>query len=294
MICKYRFLSYKINSPGLILPLLITLHFICSPIFAQDNADSTGIRKDRILIIGGVSAAALAVSYGLQDNIWWKGEKSSFHFNWNQDWKASLGSDKFGHLYFAYLTANIYSQAFGWAGLNERDRRFYGGLSAMVHQTFTEVRDGFSRQYGFSFGDYAFNLLGAAMPLLQHEIPMLSALRFKISYYPSERFRNGSNNSIIDDYESTYDWISVDINSLLPDKIAECFPDLIDLTVGHSVKNLDINPKHELYIGLDWDLEALPGSSPLLKFLKRNLNLYHFPSPVIKVYPNVVWYGLKF
>ncbi len=261
---------------------------------AQNIVDSTKVNTDRLLIIGAVSVTALAVSYGLQDNIWWKGDKSSFHFNWNQDWKASLGSDKFGHFYFAYLAANIYSQTFGWAGLNEKDKRLYGGLSAMVHQTFTEVRDGFSKQYGFSFGDYAFNMLGAAMPLLQYEIPSLNALRFKISYYPSRRFRNGSNSSIIDDYESTYDWISIDINKLLPDKPAEYFPDFIDFTVGHSVKNLDTDPKHEFFIGLDWDIEALPGSCPLLKFLKRNLNLYHFPSPVVKVYPNIVWYGLKF
>lgn len=261
---------------------------------AQPCSDSIKVNTDRLLVIGAGTIGLMAASYGLQDNIWWKGEKSSFHFNWTQDWKANLGADKFGHMYFSYLASNLYIEAYNWAGLNRYEQRLYGGISAMVHQTFTEIRDGFSKEYGFSFGDYAFNLVGAFYPLLQYEYPLLESFRFKISYYPSDRFKAGSNNYIIDDYESTYNWLSIDINNLLTGEAGKYFPDFVDLTIGHSVKNLGINAKHEFYIGLDWDFEALPGNNAILKFLKKSLNFYHFPSPVVKIYPNVVWYGLKF
>lgn len=289
----------NLNNNNLLLPKLswtvFIFYFVLIPhTFAQSDLDSSNISQDRLWIIGGTTVGLMAASYGFQDNVWWKGEKGKFHFNWSQDWNANLGADKFGHFYFSYLASNIYIQAYEWAGITDYKSRIYGGLTAMLHQTFTEVRDGFSKQYGFSFGDYAFNLLGAFYPLLQYEFPLLNSVKFKISYYSSSRFKMGSNDYIIDDYESTYNWMSIDINDLLPVNLDNYFPDLVDFTIGYSVKGLDNNPYHEIFIGLDWDLEALPGNSGLLKFLKKNLNYYHLPSPVIKIYPNVVWYGLKF
>jgi hypothetical protein len=124
----------------------------------------------------------------------------------------------------------------------------------------------------------------------------LNNFNLKISFEASERFKEGSNDYILDDYESTYHWLSVDINYFLPKRAAEFFPDIINLGIGHSVKNLNnlSSAQHEIFIGLDIDVKALPGDSDLLKFLKDTLNLYHLPSPAVKIYPNVVWYGLKF
>jgi hypothetical protein len=262
--------------------------------YAQSSSDSAKVNTERLILVGGIYTAALSVSYALQDNIWWKGERSGFHFNWKEDWNTNLGADKLGHFYFSYLTANILAQAFEYSGLDAKYSKIYGGIGAMVHQTFTEIRDGFSTNYGFSAADYSFNLLGAFFPLLQNEYKYLNAVSFKISYYPSDRFTKGSNNYLIDDYESTYNWLSIDVNKLLPKQMDDYFPDFINLAIGHSVKQLDYRGVHEFYIGIDWDLEALPGESDFLKFLKKNLNFYHFPSPVVKIYPNVIWYGLKF
>ena len=101
---------------------------------------------------------------------------------------------------------------------------------------------------------------------------------------------------LIDDYESTYHWLSIDVNGLLSSSAKEVFPDFINIAIGHSVKNLDGfgGGNHELYISLDWDFEALPGESSFWRTIKRWLNFYHFPAPAVKIYPDVVWYGLKF
>ncbi len=270
--------------------ILITVCLFVNTLSAKD---STSVNYGRLYLIGGLSAAGFALSYGLQNNVWWKGKRSKFHFNWEQDWKADLGSDKFGHLYFSNLVANIYSQAFDWAGMKTKQSRFYGGAVALLHQTFTEVRDGFSEDFGFSWGDYAFNIIGAAYPYLQSQFTILKRFNFKISYEASGRFKDGSHSSIIDDYESTYNWLSIDINKFLPNKIDRLVPDFVNLAIGHSVTNLDFNPQHQFYIGLDWNLEGLPGDGWLWKLLKKNLNFYHLPAPAIKIYPNVVWYGLK-
>ncbi|MBU0476229.1 MAG: YfiM family protein [Bacteroidetes bacterium] len=282
--------------------LLSLILFFLSPqerCFAQNTiitSDTSKISTTKLAIIGGTTAAFFTYGYIIQNNIWWKGEKSSFHFNNSQDYKYSLNADKFGHFYFAQLATNIYSDLFQWSGIKKHNSLLYGGLVAFTFHTFTEVRDGFSSGYGFSWGDLTANLLGAAYPSMQNYYPNLKSFNFKISFYPSEKYKNGTHSHIPDDYESTYHWLAIDINKLLPKAAKEIFPDFIDIAIGHSVNNLDGfgGGNHELYLSLDWDFESLPGEGIFWKSIKRILNYYHFPAPAIKVYPNVVWYGIKF
>lgn len=266
--------------------------------FAQqsDSLRSSSINYYRLGLVGGITAAGFVYGHILQQDLWWKGEKSDFHFEWNNDWKYALGADKFGHFFFPYLVSNIYADAFEWTGINRRNSLLYASTLAILYQTYVEVRDGFSKQWGFSWGDFTANTLGAAYPLLQNEIPALKNINFKISYYPSERFRNNSHKSLIDDYESTYSWVSFNVYNFLPQSIKEYYPSFVNIAVGHSVKKLDLTGSayHEIYLGLDWNLEALPGDSSFLKKIKKYLNFYHFPAPAIRIAPGIVWYGLKF
>lgn len=260
------------------------------------NLDTSKVNKTKLTILTGVSAGAFIYAYGIQNNMWWKGEQSSFHFNWKQDWNASLGADKIGHFYFGSLVSKLYKHGFLWVGLSEKRSILYAGLFTFTYQTFLEIRDGFSKSYGFSLGDFGANLFGSMYQYFQYSYPALKNYNLKISYKPSKRFKNNSHYYIIDDYESTYHWLSIDINNLLPAAAAKVFPDIINLSIGHGVKGLGPNrsSEHEIFISLDWDLMALPGNSSLLKFLKETLNLYRLPAPAIKIYPNVVWYGIRF
>ena len=280
---------------GLLIVFLLAISFNLL-LGNNKSEDSSSVNTTKLAIIGGTTVAFFTYGYVIQNDIWWKGEQSDFHFNNSQDYKYALNADKLGHFYFAYLTTNIYSDLFQWTGIKKRKALLYGGLVAFTFQTFTEIRDGFSKGYGFSWGDFTANFLGAAYPSLQEYYPALKPFNFKISFYPSEKFKNGEHSSILDDYESTYHWLSIDVNELLPKSAKEVFPDFINIAIGHSVNSLDGfgGGNHELYIGLDWDFEALPGDAPFWKTLKRWLNFYRFPAPAVKVYPNVVWYGLKF
>jgi hypothetical protein len=282
---------------------IITLIFLflisCNGAFSQslnDTVSKKEINCPKLSLIGGITAVAFIYGYAVQNNLWWKGDKSEFHFVWKQDWVYALGEDKYGHFFFPYLVSNIYSQALEWAGFDEEKSLWYSSSFALAYETFVEVRDGFSKQWGFSWGDFSADALGSAYPILQHKIPFLKNFNFKISFNPSDRFKHGSNRVIFDDYESTYDWLSINVHNLLPKNIRRFYPAFINLTVGHSVEKLDNlgGGNHRFYIGLDWNLEALPGSGWFWKLLKRNLNYYHFPSPVIQIFPHVIWFGLKF
>jgi hypothetical protein len=260
------------------------------------NYNENQINTSRLAILGGLSAGAFIYAYGIQNDMWWKDERSGFHTNWTGDWNESLGADKIGHFFFGQSVATFYYHGLKWSGFSENKSKLYSGSFTFLYQTFLEIRDGFSKDYGFSWGDFGANLTGSMYPFLQYNYPVLNNFNLKISFQASDRFKKGSNNYILDDYESTYHWLSIDINYFLPEQVAEVFPDIINLGIGHSVKNLNNlnSAQHEIFIGLDIDIKAMPGDSDLLKFFKDALNHYHLPSPAVKIYPNIVWYGLKF
>ncbi len=262
----------------------------------KDTSSGSKINYLRLSLIGGITTGAFIYGYAVQNNLWWKGDKSKFHFEWKHDWTYALGEDKFGHFFFPYLVSNIYSDAFEWAGISKSNSILYASSFALLYETFVEVRDGFSKQWGFSWGDFTADALGASYPLLQHHFPVLKNFNFKISFFPSDRFKRGSNRVIFDDYESTYDWLTINVHNLLPDEIKKYYPSFINLSIGHSVEKLDNmgGGNHRFYIGLDWNLNALPGTGWFLKLLKKYLNFYHLPAPAVQIYPHVIWYGLKF
>ena len=275
--------------------LLIAITILLSSSSFSQVEKKDSLNYTNLYILSGTTAAAFTYTYGIQNNMWWKGRKSDFHFNWKEDWNASLGADKVGHLFFGYTVANIYDHAFQTVGYSKNKSVLYSGILAFTYQTFLEIRDGFSSEYGFSWGDFSANLIGSTFPILQQEYPTLQNFNFKISYRASSRFKNNSHIYIMDDYESTFHWLSIDFDKLLPSSVDNIIPDFINVAIGHSVGGLSTNKEHhKFYIGLDWDLEALPGDSPILKFIKNTLNLYHLPAPTIQIHPNVVWYGLKF
>jgi len=250
----------------------------------------------RFSIVAVPTLGGFVVGHVLLNNIWWKGTRVPFHFNFQEDWKYALGADKFGHFYFPYLVTDVYRRAFMWSGIDSMSSLYYAAGLGLLYQTYIEVRDGFSQQYGFSFGDFTADVLGAAYPIAQDHWPVLRNFNWQISFHPSSLYRSGYYSAIIDDYESTFHWLTINVHDLLPEDLRAGYPRLINIAIGHGVRNLVPDPsmgKHELYLSLDWNLEALPGEAEWLKTVKHFLNYYHFPAPAVRLYPNVAWFGLK-
>jgi len=249
----------------------------------------------RIALVSGTIAAGFVYGHLLSTNLWWKGEPSPFHVDWEHDWRYALGADKLGHAFFPYAASRLLAQSFEWCGYSRATSQWIGSGVALTYQTYTEIRDGFSAAWGFSWGDVGANLVGAAIPILQEGIPSLRLYQFKTSYHPSARFRAGSHAAIIDDYESTYHWLSFDVGGLLPDTWDVAWPRWLNLAVGHSVKDLDDfgGGRHEIFLALDWNLEGLPGDGPFWNALKRTLNVYHFPSPALRIVGGVAAFVIR-
>lgn len=249
----------------------------------------------RTLIVSGALAGGFIYGHALSTDLWWKGERSDFHFDWEHDWTYSLGADKLGHAYFPYAASRILAQGFEWCGYAPSTSQWMGSGVALTYQIYTEIRDGFSAEWGFSWGDMGANVIGAGLPILQREIPHLRNYTYKISYHPSARFRAGSNKAIIDDYESSYHWVSFDVAGLMPEQWNISWPRWLNIAVGHSVKDLDDRGagRHELWLSIDWNLEGLPGDGWLWRMMKRTLNVYHFPAPAVRIVGGAAFFVIR-
>lgn len=277
----------------IILNLIFTVE-----LYAKTSSDTNSVSYTKLGIISGISVGGIIIGELNQKQTYWN-ERTSFHvMDFKTEYNDALLADKYGHLFFAYAVSRTYSTAFEWSGFNRKNATLLGGAVAFLYQTYIEIQDGFSTgapYLGFSVGDMLANTTGAIFPYLQLQAPVLQNFNFKISFQKSANYEKIGYNSITEDYESTFHWLSINVNGLLSENAKKWYPAFINFAIGHSVKNIDRYGagNHELYLAFDWNLEALPGDSFILKLLKQTFNLYKLPAPAVKIYPNVVWYGLK-
>ncbi len=282
---------------------LFLLVLVCSLNAQQDTSSPRPDSNTTILeklspwrfgLVCGVSAGIITVAHLQNYNSWWKGERTSFHLD--HDENANLYADKFGHFYFSYLASDIMFRSFRWSGMNEHDAALLGGGLALAFQLYVEVEDAFHPNLGFSLGDGVADIAGAAIPFFRVQYPSLQSVTFKWSVIPSPRFRNGEFRSLIDDYESQYHWISVNIKDVLGESTPNFIPLFLNIALGYGVSNLssEETKQSELYLSLDIDFTKLPGEGAVLQSIKHLLNYFHAPMPAIRFTPSIVGYGLKF
>lgn len=260
----------------------------------SSHIHSGGVKPERAILVLGAYSALVTGAHLQNYNSWWKGERGAFHFG--EDGVYALGADKLGHFYFTMVGSDVVGHSLVWAGVESATAFFYGGAASLAFQMYVEIEDGFTKALGFSVGDAITDIFGAAYPLLQHQNPVLQNLKFKWNYIRSEEFKRGSFNTVIDDYESQYFWLSANIKELFPGFVPSFFPSFLCVAVGYSVKNLrgSGGGEREFYLALDYDFSKFPGEGAFLSAIKHVLNYFHFPAPTIRFTPSVITYGLRF
>lgn len=247
-------------------------------------------------VLGGIAALSLGAGYLIhkyQLNAWWKDNRQDFHFV--NDWEYAMWQDKIGHFYATYLLAHGFSAGLEAANMDLERSAVYGGLAALAFELYIEYEDGFGPNWGFSPGDAAFDVLGAGYSVAQYYIPFLKNFQVKISYYPSQEYRDGTHEgNVSDDYEGQKYWLSLRMKQLLPESVAEFWPAFLNLAIGRQVKNLNGSGggDESIYIALDLDAEEIPLYGKGWQFVKNTLNYLHLPMPGIRISPNTVFFGL--
>jgi hypothetical protein len=286
------------------LKVFITVSLISITSFSQSTfesilepSDTLNIKRRNTIIISEVGAASLTL-IGL-NQLWYKDyPQSKFHtLNDNNEW---LQMDKFGHAFTAYQMGNIGANLLEWSGVSKKNQLIYGATLGFTFLTAVEVFDGFSEEWGFSWGDMIANASGTGLyigqELLWQEQRLLLKYSFHQTKYAAQRpniLGNGFLEESLKDYNGQTYWLSANLHSFFKESK---IPKWLNLAIGYgvdglltgdneSVDNLFINQnrKRQLYLSFDVDLSRINTNSRFLRVLFDVFNLVKVPFPTLEL-----------
>ncbi|HTB30660.1 MAG TPA: DUF2279 domain-containing protein [Bacteroidia bacterium] len=237
------------------------------------------------------------------DVLWYKNyPQSSFHFfDDNKEWKQM---DKFGHCLTAYTISRLAAALYQWSGVKQLPASVYGTTLGMAFQTNIEVFDGFSSEWGFSYGDMIANTTGASIFLSQETGWGDQRIGLKISFHPTEysqyhRAELGDNflEQTIKDYNGQTYWVSIAIASFLPK--GNKIPGWACLDFGYGAEGmvsavtnppvyntngdeLSFDRYRKYFVSLDINLTKIPTRSAPLRAAFGAVSFIKIPFPALE------------
>ena len=267
---------------------------------AQNNNDSINNKRLKTVVYtsAGLYAGTLTVLY-----FGWYKDTPLTNFHFINDNENNLQIDKVGHATTAYTFSNYAYNWLRWAGVNNKKSAIYGSLMGFGSMTVIEILDGFSAEYGASWGDLLANGAGSAMFLSQQLLWKEQRLRLKFSYHPTKYADYNPNllgknemQRILKDYNGHTYWLSANISSFL--KKESRFPKWINVAVGYGGKGMigvksnpdEINgvpiPPYQrtrqYYLSLDIDWTRIKTNSGFLKFMFKTFSFVKLPFPTLE------------
>ena len=274
----------------------------------SDSIITEAQRKKRIKLV----TAANVIGYGGAMvglySAWYKDyPQGKFRFfNDNREW---LQVDKIGHIYSAYIESKASMEVWRWAGLPRKQRIWIGGLSGAAYQTVIEVLDGFSTDWGWSWGDFTANMLGSGLLVSQELLWDEQRIDLKFSFHKQNYAESMLNtradsvfgksvlNRMLKDYNGQTYWLSANLKSFFP---KSKLPAWLNIAVGYGAEGMygaeqnrwkdaqgnqinrtDIPRYRQWYIAPDINLSKIKTKSKLLKIAFFFFNSFKFPLPSI-------------
>lgn len=120
----------------------------------------------------------------------WDWGSSPFHFH-DEGWfgkdTKSLGMDKLGHGWSAFVLTEFFTDGIDRSAANRRHASYTAGLLSLGLMTYIEVFDGFSKDHGFSPQDLTADAAGIAFSIVRRAVPGLrDTLDFRLLYTPDQ------------------------------------------------------------------------------------------------------------
>lgn len=151
------------------------------PLLSLTPADS--LHKGRVWLMGTTAAAGYSATMVGLYHAWYADFPiTKFHtINDNREWNQM---DKMGHWLMSYQEARWTYGASRWMGFKPTASAWMGFAAGELIQTSFEVFDGFSAQWGWSWGDVALNTLGSGLFLGQQLKWKEQRIVMKMSAWP--------------------------------------------------------------------------------------------------------------
>lgn len=264
--------------------------------------------KKRVWLVAGAHVGAWTASYLVLNKAWYDDyPKSSFHFfNDNDEWNQM---DKAGHIWTAYQVSRLSAGTWKWSGLDDHKSALLGGLSGLAYQSIIEIQDGYSKEWGFSWGDMAANTLGAVTFVAQQLGWQEQRLQFKLSYWPyaynSPELKNRRNylfgrsipERMLKDYNSQTYWLSANIKAFFENAK---LPSWLNIAVGYNSSGMlggfenkwidyqgqinyryDILRQRHFIISPDIDLTRIKSNKKWVRTVLSLANMIKIPAPAL-------------
>lgn len=234
------------------------------------------------------------------NQLWYKDyPKSSFHFiNDNDDW---LQMDKAGHLFSTYHLGRFGAESLAWGGATKKQQLVYGATVGFAFMSVVEVFDGFSSEWGASWGDVTANAVGTGLyvsqELLWNEQRIMPKFSFHTTQYAALRPNTlgGSwNEQLLKDYNGQTYWLSVNLYSFAK---GSKIPKWLNVAIGYGADGMvsgnkeTVTPElavynhrtRQFYLSLDADLTKIKTNSHILKTIFSVFNTIKVPAPALEV-----------
>jgi len=263
------------------------------------RAQQDSIEVKKIALYGGIGYAAslTALSVG------WYGENGFDRFkffNDNAEWNQV---DKFGHAFTTYQLSRIGYDLLRRTNLTDRQALLWSTGMSFALLLPVEILDGFSPDYGFSYGDLIANAAGSGLFLGQELLWQEQRVKLKFSFHQTS-YANirlellGENllQQVLKDYNGQTYWLSFDIHAFMK---ASSFPKWLNLAVGYGAKGMvyarenenNINgytSHRQYYLGIDFDFSSIETRKRWLKTLLYVADMIKWPAPAIELSKNGV------
>tara|TARA_R110002050_G_scaffold74772_5_gene160205 strand:+ start:20676 stop:21587 length:912 start_codon:yes stop_codon:yes gene_type:complete len=285
--------------------LKYVLFFIGIPFFtfSQSNLDAFLIPSDTLnkprrnaVIISEASITGITL-LGL-NQLWYADyEHSKFHtINDNSEW---LQMDKMGHVFTSYQLGKYGAQLLNWSGISKKNQLIYGATLGFTFLTAVEVLDGYSEEWGFSWGDVLANASGTGLYVGQELLWKEQRIALKFSFHQTkyasmrpDKLGDGFLEEVLKDYNGQTYWFSANLHAFFKENK---IPKWLNVAVGYGadgmltgIKDIDsqlltnFDRQRQFYLSLDVNLNEIKTNSKLLKVFFDVFNTLKIPFPTLE------------
>lgn len=263
-------------------------------------SDTLNKPRRNAVIISEASLAGLTL-VGL-NQLWYADYKrSKFHtINDNNEW---LQMDKMGHVFSSYQLGKYGSQVLNWSGVSEKNQLIYGATLGFTFLTAVEVLDGYSEEWGFSWGDVLANASGTGLYIGQELLWKEQRIALKFSFHETkyaslspEKLGENFLEQVLKDYNGQTYWLSFNLHSFFKESK---IPKWLNIALGYGGEGMlsgskDVhNPLltsnlryRQYYLSFDVNLSNIRTNSKLLRTVFDFFNMIKIPLPTLEISKN--------
>jgi len=266
--------------------------------FGQETQPSDD-RLKKIVLYGGLGYGA---SLFTLSQAWYKeqGLENFKFFNDNEEW---LQVDKLGHSFSTYNLSRINYELLKNTHLTDHKAVLWSSAVSSLLLLPVEILDGFSPDFGFSYGDILANAAGSGLFLGQQLLWKEQRIKLKWSFHETSLAQlrpnllgNGLAEELLKDYNGQTYWLSFDISAFAK---KSRFPKWLNLAMGYGGQDMvfarnsqneagGFNNFRQYYFGIDFDLSHIETDKKWLKVLLFVGDMIRLPAPAIEINKNKI------